>query len=155
MALCTFCGKNVVVVVVEVVVYVRALLLLLLLLLLSFRYFTSALPRMLLGAFVLVPVGLIVDTKSRIFIVPSLLFVFVYSFLPHKEVRFIFYVIPLFNLIAALGITRFVVVVVFLFVLLLFLFMFMFLFLFMFMFLFWLLLLLLLFLLFFFLGCTT
>jgi len=36
----------------------------------------------------------------------ALLFTMAYSYLPHKELRFVFYVIPLLNIIAAIGADR-------------------------------------------------
>ncbi|KJE88452.1 membrane protein SB87 [Capsaspora owczarzaki ATCC 30864] len=63
-------------------------------------YFTSALPRALLVAYPLSVVGAF--KHSQPFVVAAC-FVLGYSFLPHKELRFIFYSVPLFNLSAALG----------------------------------------------------
>eukprot|EP01147_Barroeca_monosierra_P010831 gene10831-2908_t len=53
-------------------------------------YFTSALPRCL-------------STRPYIYVIAT--FVLLYSILPHKELRFILYVIPIFNLAAACGAT--------------------------------------------------
>jgi alpha-1,6-mannosyltransferase len=72
-------------------------------------YFTSALPRLLLNP--LVPVLLIplalrhpsTTSAARRFVVPSLLFVAIYSLQPHKEARFIFYVVPPITAAGALG----------------------------------------------------
>lgn len=64
-------------------------------------YFTNALPRALLGALVFIPFG-IYKFKAKFFC--AVAFIALYSYLPHKELRFIFYSIPLFNLVAAGGI---------------------------------------------------
>lgn len=68
-------------------------------------YFGNALPRALLVAFPFAVVGVFCDARrvAPIFAVPTV-FVSVYSFLPHKELRFIFPAIPLFNACAAVGV---------------------------------------------------
>lgn len=72
-------------------------------------YFTSAIPRMILNPAalaVLIPLSLYSPATSRAarsLLVPSLLFVAIYSFQPHKETRFIFYVSPPLTAAAALG----------------------------------------------------
>lgn len=83
-------------------------------------YFTSALPRSLLCAVLFMPFALFGvkrngrDTVTRkntgallfTMFFGALLFVVLYSFLPHKELRFIFYALPLFNLVAAVGLSN-------------------------------------------------
>jgi alpha-1,6-mannosyltransferase len=73
-------------------------------------YFSSALPRALLGACVFIPFGVLFHKYQDESVFPvflsSLLFVALYSLLPHKELRFIFYAIPVFNLTAAIGIEQ-------------------------------------------------
>ncbi|CAH1778064.1 unnamed protein product [Owenia fusiformis] len=64
-------------------------------------YFTSAMPRALGASIVLVAIGIYYQSKLFDLIVSGLLFVFLYSFLPHKELRFIIYVIPILNTAAA------------------------------------------------------
>ena len=66
-------------------------------------YFYSALPKSLLCAVPLSVVGLVVDKRMWTLFKPVLGFVFFYSFLPHKELRFIIYVIPMVNVIAGRG----------------------------------------------------
>ena len=66
-------------------------------------YFTSALPRALLGALPLVPLGLALEPRVRWPGALALLYVSLYSGLPHKELRFLLPVVPLFNLCAACG----------------------------------------------------
>lgn len=72
-------------------------------------YFTSAIPRIILNPFallVLIPTSLYAPGTSRAarsILIPSLLFVAIYSIQPHKEARFIFYVSPPLTAAAALG----------------------------------------------------
>ncbi|KAI0906911.1 Alg9-like mannosyltransferase family-domain-containing protein [Ustulina deusta] len=72
-------------------------------------YFTSALPKLLTNPFsstVLIPFALWnsgTAKQARALVVPSLLFVAIYSVQPHKETRFIFYVAPPLTAAAALG----------------------------------------------------
>ncbi|RCI11644.1 hypothetical protein L249_7237 [Ophiocordyceps polyrhachis-furcata BCC 54312] len=71
-------------------------------------YFSSALPRLLLNplAIPLIVLALVQPGTRRQavgLVVPSLLYVALYSLQPHKEVRFIFYVVPPLTAAAALG----------------------------------------------------
>ncbi|KAI0102138.1 Alg9-like mannosyltransferase family-domain-containing protein [Nemania sp. FL0031] len=72
-------------------------------------YFTSALPKILTNpatSTVLIPFALWnpgTAKQARSLVVPSLLFITIYSIQPHKEARFIFYVAPPLTAAAALG----------------------------------------------------
>lgn len=71
-------------------------------------YFTEALPRLLLNPLVIPLIWLAVAqpgmaVPARGLVVPSLAYVAIYSIQPHKEARFICYVIPTFTAAAALG----------------------------------------------------
>ena len=67
-------------------------------------YFYSALPRSVLLPLLTLPWGLhCARDKAIRLVVPAFGFVFLYSFLPHKELRFIVYVIPLLNAAASLA----------------------------------------------------
>lgn len=71
-----------------------------------YTYFLSMIPK-------LAPLGLplslyaaLVDRRTRRYLVPILLFVFTYSILPHKEWRFIIYVIPILNAVSGVAISH-------------------------------------------------
>lgn len=64
-------------------------------------YFTSALPKSLTVAYLLAPISVVLDRRMARFAVPVVLFLALYSWLPHKELRFVFYALPIFNLMAA------------------------------------------------------
>ncbi|XP_046823265.1 probable Dol-P-Man:Man(7)GlcNAc(2)-PP-Dol alpha-1,6-mannosyltransferase isoform X2 [Vespa crabro] len=64
-------------------------------------YFYSALPRGLAVSYFLIPLGILWDPRVRAFTVPAIIFVVLFSFLPHKELRFIIYVFPLLNVATA------------------------------------------------------
>ncbi|KAI0102343.1 glycosyltransferase family 22 protein [Hypoxylon sp. NC0597] len=72
-------------------------------------YFTSALPKILmnpLSTVVLIPFAIWnpgTRKQAQPLVIPSLLFVAIYSFQPHKEARFIFYVAPPLTATAALA----------------------------------------------------
>ncbi len=73
-----------------------------------YYYFVSALPRLLLNPLALPLAAFALWQPATIspvadLIVPNLLFVAVYSAQPHKEARFIFYVVPALTAAAALG----------------------------------------------------
>ncbi|CAG9839928.1 unnamed protein product [Diabrotica balteata] len=64
-------------------------------------YFYSAIPRGMATSVFLLPVGIILDQRVAKMVIPALVFVVLYSFLPHKELRFIIYVFPVLNVAAA------------------------------------------------------
>jgi alpha-1,6-mannosyltransferase len=60
-----------------------------------------------IGSIIAIPFGLYYEKKRlSVIFFPILIFLLLYSFLPHKELRFIFYTIPIFNTISAVGIWR-------------------------------------------------
>ncbi len=72
-------------------------------------YFSSALPRLLFNPFIYqicLPLSLVIPMLRRSAIdilLPNLLFLAIYSFQPHKEWRFIIYVVPSFLAVASAG----------------------------------------------------
>jgi alpha-1,6-mannosyltransferase len=74
-----------------------------------YYYFVNALPRLLLNPItylLCIPTALAMQatrTRSLDILIPCLSFVAIYSFLPHKEWRFIVYIIPSLTAVAAVG----------------------------------------------------
>ncbi|CAH1732238.1 probable Dol-P-Man:Man(7)GlcNAc(2)-PP-Dol alpha-1,6-mannosyltransferase [Aphis gossypii] len=66
-----------------------------------FWYFYSAIPRGVALSLLIVPFGVLYDIRVARLIIPTLMFVLIYSILPHKELRFIIYVFPVLNVSAA------------------------------------------------------
>lgn len=69
-------------------------------------YLASALPRALHAAFPLALLAPLLDRRARPLLFVALGFVLLYSNLPHKEVRFLFPVLPLWNVAAAVTLQR-------------------------------------------------
>ncbi|OQV18890.1 putative Dol-P-Man:Man(7)GlcNAc(2)-PP-Dol alpha-1,6-mannosyltransferase [Hypsibius exemplaris] len=66
-------------------------------------YFYSVIPRFLLTSLPFFVVGLVTSRVMRTILLPFAIFVALYSLLPHKELRFIIYIVPVLNLGAAVG----------------------------------------------------
>lgn len=72
-------------------------------------YFSSLLPKLLLNPLILIlfiPLGLILPSikqECRDLVIPSMLFIAIYSLQPHKEARFIIYVVPPITAAASLA----------------------------------------------------
>ena len=69
-------------------------------------YFTNALPRSLGTWTPFVPFGALNEPKTRPVFLVALCFVAAYSFLPHKELRFVFPALPLCDACAAVGVVE-------------------------------------------------
>jgi len=76
-------------------------------------YFLIAIPKSLTACLAFILVGLVYQTKGSIVdkdiivqISPAIIFVGLYSFLPHKELRFIFPALTLLNLGGAMGLAK-------------------------------------------------
>ena len=69
-------------------------------------YFTSALPKSLSGATVFMLLGIFFERRVRSLAVVAVSYMLLFSLLPHKEVRFIFPVLPYLNVVAATGLDR-------------------------------------------------
>lgn len=66
-------------------------------------YFNSAVPWGLGRTIFLIPFGLYLNKNARWIVLPSILFIAIYSILPHKELRFIIYTFPILSIPAAQG----------------------------------------------------
>lgn len=66
-----------------------------------YAYFVSFLPRLLMVSYPLAILAFIRDTRIRRLLFPALVYIAIFSALPHKEWRFIMYTIPLFTTAAA------------------------------------------------------
>ncbi|XP_020102981.1 dol-P-Man:Man(7)GlcNAc(2)-PP-Dol alpha-1,6-mannosyltransferase-like [Ananas comosus] len=66
-------------------------------------YFTSALPRSMLVGYPLCMIGMILDRRIRRYVLPVFLFIWIFSKLPHKELRFILGSIPILNVSASIA----------------------------------------------------
>ncbi|KAL2630469.1 hypothetical protein R1flu_015155 [Riccia fluitans] len=69
-------------------------------------YFTSALPRAMMAALPLAVLGLILERRTRKYVLSVLLFIVIYSKLPHKELRFILIVVPVLNMSGAVAMAQ-------------------------------------------------
>lgn len=69
-------------------------------------YFTSALPKCLSGSMIFIFFGLLYERRVRILGGVAVVYILLYSLLPHKEARFIFPVLPYLNVVAASGLDR-------------------------------------------------
>lgn len=66
-------------------------------------YFATFLPRLLMAPEVFIPFGFARDSRIQSLVWSALCYIFLLSFLGHKEWRFIVYVVPMLNIAAAHG----------------------------------------------------
>ncbi|KAM3716822.1 putative Dol-P-Man:Man(7)GlcNAc(2)-PP-Dol alpha-1,6-mannosyltransferase [Dirofilaria immitis] len=71
-----------------------------------FWYFYSAIPRAMFASTPLVFLGALIDRRLLAILMPVVCYIFLYSFLPHKELRFIIYTLPLLNVSSAVFCAR-------------------------------------------------
>lgn len=69
-------------------------------------YLTAALPKSLLCAYPLALISVFVERRVRPVMFAAVFYIGLYSFLPHKELRFIFPTLPLLNVCAATVLSR-------------------------------------------------
>jgi alpha-1,6-mannosyltransferase len=69
-------------------------------------YFVDAMPRAMLATIVFVPGGLLWNVRIRPFAFPIITFISLFSLLPHKELRFVMYALPILNAVAAVELVR-------------------------------------------------
>jgi alpha-1,6-mannosyltransferase len=70
-----------------------------------YAYFMSLLPRLLLISWPLAMVGFMTDARIRRLLMPMIIYVGIFSCLPHKEWRFIMYTVPAFTAAAAASVS--------------------------------------------------
>lgn len=76
-------------------------------------YFSNALVKILTGQVLLLICGVLshskrisIDVRVIHILFPTLSFMILYSFLPHKELRFLFPIVPGINILAAIGLSK-------------------------------------------------
>lgn len=69
-------------------------------------YFTSALPRAMMVGWPLALVGVLLERRTVKYVLPVLIFIGLYSALPHKELRFVLIGVPVLNVAAAAAAAR-------------------------------------------------
>ncbi|KAI8344439.1 Alg9-like mannosyltransferase family-domain-containing protein [Chlamydoabsidia padenii] len=69
-------------------------------------YLSQFLPRLLMISYPLAMVAFVMDSRTRRLLLPMLSYVSIFSFLPHKEWRFIIYTIPVFTAAASMAASK-------------------------------------------------
>lgn len=70
-----------------------------------YAYFLSFLPRLLLVSYPLSIISYLMDSRVRRMLTPMIIYIILFSCLPHKEWRFIIYTIPVFTAAAAVSVS--------------------------------------------------